>query len=263
MALVAALLIAGLTAGCAGAPGDGPERLRLRSGGLPRQALVLPARSPGPAPVVLAFHGLGDSGEGFRWGLGDFPALSGATVVLPDALPCFDTGGAPCWPAEAGAPNLATELAFVEDLVHRVAQRFPVDRDRVYALGYSNGAGWTVRLVLSRPDLVRGAIVVAGFDPTRAFARDRNGFLALPLTPVGPSGAEAPADRPPLALIHGGVDEVVPPRLGRELVERLRALGWDEELLRFESIQGAGHGDPRLLDEERLIGDLRWIQGSG
>jgi poly(3-hydroxybutyrate) depolymerase len=265
-ALAAALLLTcGLAAGCgsqAAEPGQA-ELIRVRAAGLPRQAVLVPARSGEPAPLILAFHGLGSSGRSLLESLGDLPARSGASVVLPDALPCLVTAGAPCWPAEAGAPNLGTELAFVERLVDEVAGRVPVDRDRVLALGYSNGAGWAVRLVLQRPDLVSGAVAVAGFDPTRSFARDRNGLLALPLTPIGAPEALTVAGHPPLALIHGGEDEVVPPRLGRELLGRLGALGWPKGRARLEVVPGAGHVDERLLTPDRLVAALRWVQAAG
>lgn len=263
--VAAVLLTCGLAAGCgsrAAEPGQ-PEVIRVRAAGLPRHAVLVPARAEGPAPLIIAFHGLGSSGRSLLESLGDLPARSGATVVLPDALPCPVTAGATCWPAEAGAPNLAAELLFVEGLVEEVAGRVPLDRDRILALGYSNGAGWAVRLVLQRPDLVRGAVAIAGFDPTRSFARDRNGLLALPLTPVGAPEALTAAGHPPLALIHGGADEVVPPRLGRELLARLGALGWPEGRARLEVVPGAGHVDARLLAPERLLAALRRVEAGG
>ena len=236
----------------------GAERIVLLAGGVPRSALVVPAAGEGPAPVVIAFHGLGGNARGLLERLGDLPERSGATVVLPDALPCPAVGLLTCWPAEAGAPT-GPEFAVFDAVLADVADRWPVDTTRVTALGYSNGAGWAVRLLLDRPEAIQGAIVVAGFDPTRGFARDGAGRLAFPLEPITPSTAPAPAVRRPAAIVLGDADGTVPPAVTRGLVERLRALGWRDDDLRVDAVAGADHLDPRLLDEDRLLGHLAWL----
>lgn len=234
-------------------------RLHLRSGGHARTALVLPAEGPAPAPALLAFHGLGDSGMGLLARLGDLTPLAGVTLVLPDALPCPPLAGAPCWPAEAGAPIRERELAFVEDLVGVLTGRADVVAGPPLVLGYSNGAGWVTQLLLDRPDLLAGAVIVAGFDPTRRFARSPDGLLAWPLRPLTPSAAAAPRLRRPVTLVHGGDDEAVPVALGRALAARLRQLGWGPHDVRLETHPGAGHSDPALLAASGLARHLRWL----
>jgi poly(3-hydroxybutyrate) depolymerase len=162
-----ALALAGLLAltGCDGAADGG--RITWRSGDATRSALIVPAAGDRPAPLVVAFHGLGGSGADLMAALGDFPARSGASVVAPDALPCAPLGGTPCWPAEGDAPT-GPELAAFDDLVAAASRHAPVDPERIYVLGLSNGGGWAVRLLLSRPGTVRGALVLAGYDPSRA-----------------------------------------------------------------------------------------------
>lgn len=265
-ALAAVLLALALLLGLTGCGGDAPEPevLTLESAGVPRQAIVVPGRpeDDGAPPVVLAFHGAGSSGAELLAALTTFPEHSRATIVAPDALPCGSAAaGGRCWPAEADATGTGAEEAFVERLVDAVAERWPVDRRRVYALGLSNGGAWTLRLLLDRPDLIRGGIVVAGYDPTRTYARAPDGSLALPLTPLTPSAVAPPAAFRPLSIHHGTADELVPYPLALELFRTLTARGWPGQTTVFHPVVGARHLDPQLLAPGPFVGGLRFIEG--
>jgi dienelactone hydrolase len=48
---------------------------------------------------------------------------------------------------------------------HNIAQRYPVDQDRVYIGGFSGGSRVAMRLALAYPDLFRGVLLNAGSDP--------------------------------------------------------------------------------------------------
>lgn len=255
-----ALALAGLVliAGC-DEPADA-RRITYRSGEATRSALLVPAAGDRPAPLLVAFHGLGSSGADLMAALGDFPARSGASVVAPDALPCAPLGGVPCWPAEADAPA-GPELAAFDDLVAAASRQAPVDPGRVYVLGLSNGGGWAVRLLLSRPRAVRGALVLAGYDPTRPYAREPGG-IALPLRPTGPSQARAPVARRPVTLVHGDADGTVPAELARGLRARLLELGWPDRDVRLELIPGGGHDAPGLLDADLTLRRWRVLSGT-
>jgi poly(3-hydroxybutyrate) depolymerase len=262
-ALLLVALLVGLAAGC-GDDAPEPEVLTLRSAGVPRQAIVVPARSEDEEtpPLLLAFHGAGSSGAEMLAALTTLPEHAGATIVLPDALPCGSAAGrGRCWPAEADATGAGTEEAFVERLVDAVAERWPVDPERVYALGLSNGGAWTLRLLLDRPDLIRGGIVVAGYDPTRAYARAPDGSLVLPLTPLTPSAIRRPAVFRPLSIDHGTADELVPYPLALELFRTLTSRGWPGQTTVFHPVVGARHLDPQLLMPGPFVGSLRFIDG--
>jgi poly(3-hydroxybutyrate) depolymerase len=249
IALLAAALLLALAAGC-GDDGPEPQPLTLESGGVPRTAIVVPGKGgeDDPPPLIVAFHGAGSSAAELLQSVTTFPERSGATVVVPDALPCGSAaGGGRCWPAEADAKGIGAEEAFVQKLVETVADRFPVNRERVYALGFSNGGAWTLRLLLDRPDLIRGGVVVAGYDPTRTYARTPDGALALPLTPLTPSAIAKPAAFRPLVLVHGTADQLVPYPLALQLFRTLTAKGWPGESTLLQPTVGVGHLDPALL----------------
>jgi poly(3-hydroxybutyrate) depolymerase len=259
--LLAAALLLGLAAGC-GDDGPAPQPLTLESGGVPRSAIVVPGKGgeDDPPPLIVAFHGAGSSAAELLRSVTTFPERSGATVVLPDGLPCGSAaGGGRCWPAEADAKGIGAEEAFTQKLVETVAARWPVDRRRVYALGLSNGGAWTLRLLLDRPDLIRGGLVVAGYDPTRTYARTPDGALALPLTPLTPSAITRPAAFRPLVLEHGTADQLVPYPLILELVRTLTAKGWPGQTTLLQPTVGAGHLDPALLLPEALATTFGYI----
>ena len=130
-----------------GAPRPGHNgQVQLKSGGLNRQAVLyvpadaLPRQSQAtrPKPLILAFHGYGQSGASMAR-FGDL-ARDGAIVAYPDGID----------KAWAGAPYATAtgkqDLALVRDLINRIAATYQVDDLRIYAAGMSNGGGFVAKL---------------------------------------------------------------------------------------------------------------------
>ncbi|MBW2264070.1 MAG: hypothetical protein JRG91_19070, partial [Deltaproteobacteria bacterium] len=88
------------------------------------------------------------------------------------------------------------------------------DRSRVFLAGHSRGAAMAYIAALEMPDLIAGSIVQSGFTEF--------GYLD--------HRAQAPwtARRVPMVIMHGINDPDVPVRMGDEIVQRLRDLGWVE-----------------------------------
>lgn len=151
--IVAALLLAGASPAAA-------QLATFPVGGEMRQAFVF-APSPSPAgaklPVVLAFHGRGDN-------IGDFQyvnlhiAWRDAIVVYVQAL---DRDGLSGWQTERGQ-DADRDLKLVDAALAALRTKYPVDDDRIYATGFSNGAGFTYLLWAERPDVFAAYAVVAG-----------------------------------------------------------------------------------------------------
>jgi poly(3-hydroxybutyrate) depolymerase len=85
-----------------------------------------------PFPVLLGLHGAGDTGAAMR----DYSRLEAAAdgqalFLYPDALP-DDTGIARWLPADS---------EFLDALVDSLGAEICIDRSRVFAVGFSNGAG--------------------------------------------------------------------------------------------------------------------------
>ena len=117
---------------------------------------VPPDLDPGvPVPVVVAFHGAEDSADGMMlltWLNGE-ARRKGFVAVYPDS-----DGGR--W-----ALGSLTDVAFVDQILERIADRISIDRDRVISTGFSNGALMALWLACNRPDQMAGVGIVGGSIP--------------------------------------------------------------------------------------------------
>ncbi len=123
------------------------------------------ARFPGsyrpdfPFPLLVSFHGAGDSGSGFRSFTRFDEATRGrAILVYPDALE--DEGGTR-WDTTTDGPDFALFDALTESF----SREYCVDRSRVFVVGYSNGAALANQLGCTRADELRAMAAVAGGGP--------------------------------------------------------------------------------------------------
>ncbi|MFF2942796.1 alpha/beta hydrolase family esterase [Streptomyces niveus] len=142
----------------------GSSELRtLASGGLSRTyQLHLPAdyTPRHDWPVVLAFHGRGNTGVGTEEfsGLSNLPAI----VAYPNGVIGTGDGDRQAW---QGAPYAAAgvdDVAFTGDLIDELNRTLCVDKRRVYATGKSNGAGFTGLLACRMADRIAAIAPVAG-----------------------------------------------------------------------------------------------------
>lgn len=133
------------SAGCGHAliqePGSSSTQT-LTSGGRERSyVLHLPEgyRADRSWPVVLVYHGRGNTGAGTQAfaGTDELPAI----VAYPEGVIGTGSGQRQAW---EGAPYSAPgvdDVAFTADLLDHLEANQCVDRRRVYATGKSNGAG--------------------------------------------------------------------------------------------------------------------------
>lgn len=95
-------------------------------------------------PVIFAFHGWEETAEELatNTGLDEAPAI----VIYPDGV---DKAWAPAPYAETAGEE---DLAFVQTLLDEVVSTFPVDRNRIFATGFSNGGGFAAYLSCHMPE---------------------------------------------------------------------------------------------------------------
>ena len=147
------------------------------------------ARRSGPLPLVLNFHGLGSSAARQETISGFSPLADrhGFAVVYPQALP--NQRGHPHWNTRRSEDQQA-DLDFVRSLLAELQLRYPIDRQRIYATGLSNGGGMANLLAGEMADSFAAVATVAGayYD----FADYR------PARPI------------PILAFHGSADRIVP-----------------------------------------------------
>ncbi len=129
--------------------------------GIIREAIVfVPKASPagGKNPVVLSFHGRGDSAQNFQH---TFLHLASpyAIVVYFQGLATRD--GLAGWQVERGENN-DRDLKLVDVALASLRKKYNVDEDRIYATGFSNGAMFTYLLWAERPEVFAAYAPVAG-----------------------------------------------------------------------------------------------------
>jgi polyhydroxybutyrate depolymerase len=143
-----------------------------------------------PVPLILDFHGFGHSAAGV-WKVskfGELAARDGFIMVYPDGL-VVDLRGHVGSGWEIFSVDGNRDLAFVIALLEHVERTYCIDRARVFATGFSNGAWFSSLLACSLPERIAAIAPVGG------------GRLTLPCEP---------GRGIPVLLHHGRKDERVP-----------------------------------------------------
>lgn len=172
-----------------------------------------------PLPMVVALHGRGDDAAHF---LGAFEGLDGVRVVaLEGPHPAGDgaawlTGSARELPPEVLAAEIGTQA---DDVARRIAEAraaWPTVGAPVVT-GFSQGAVMSWAIAVHHPDVVAGAVPVAGFLPEASLA------------------AVAPG-RVPIRALHGTADDVLPYAWDARTHELAVAAGLDATLTPFDGV---------------------------
>lgn len=128
------------------------DLVELRVSGIERVARVFPGRTADrePSPLVLVFHGLGDSERDFARAVEFEDAWPEATVVYPRGRPRPERQGMLGWQGGWGSTD-DQDMAFVDSLLDELPRRYHMDPEQIYATGFSNGGQMTFNLLLDRP----------------------------------------------------------------------------------------------------------------
>ena len=167
--------------GCGVVPADLSSRNENEDvGGVPRSYfLSIPDGYDAnvPYPVVFAFHGSGDSGEGFSGWAGVEEAAAGQAIFV-----YFD-GIDGVWEPEV----FDSDFDFADQVFDYLKTTYCVDENAVFAFGFSYGGWASTQFACARSDLLRGVASVAGGGP-----------MGQCNTPMA------------MMLVHGSADEAEP-----------------------------------------------------
>ncbi len=151
--------------------------------------VVVPAAAPGPAPLLVGFHGYGENAERHLEGLLGIPGIEQWQVASVQALNRFyerKTGTVVgCWMTSQDREQaIADNLAYVGDVVAEL--RSDSALPLVFA-GFSQGVAMAYRAALRLGHRCDGVVALASDVP--------------------PELHDEPADRWPPILLGGGVDD--------------------------------------------------------
>lgn len=233
------------------------SRITVDVAGRPREALIdVPEAFDGPAPLLMMFHGAGATAELARTntGWGEFARRKGIIAAFPEGTrrnlsqpPSFRQNPQ-TWNDGSVRRHVPVsgvdDVAFSAALIDLVTERWPVDKRRVYAVGFSNGASLVFRLAEELADRLAAVAPVSG----QLWADDPR-----PVRPV------------PLLLMCGADDPLYP--LGGGLVETPWGATEEHQPLsdsarRWAAATGCGP-DPREEPERPGVRTLRWSGAGG
>jgi phospholipase/carboxylesterase len=167
-------------------------------------------------PTILALHGRGANQHDLI-PLIEALELDDTLVVSARAPMSFGLGGLGSGYAwyeigEEGKPDPATfqpSYELLKRFLDEVREAYPVDRDQLMLLGFSQGTVMAYAVGLTKPSEVRGIAALSGYVPSRS---------SLPLHLQDLNGLS-------IFISHGEWDELIPVELGRESAEILKKAG--------------------------------------
>lgn len=151
--------------------GSSPTTISVKVDQVQREALVfVPEKMEQPVPVVFGFHGHGGSMRNAARSFRIHEHWPEAVVVYMQGLPTpgrltDPEGKRNGWQHSEGDQG-DRDLKFFDELLKELKVKYKVNDKSIYAMGHSNGAGFTYLLWLKRPD------IFSGFAPCAAVCRE-------------------------------------------------------------------------------------------
>lgn len=196
-----AALAVGLLVSCATLPDGGRSAAAPVLGGERPANYWLPPETADPdappAGLLLLLHGYGSFSEQtlrIWYPLQQVVTRAGLILIAPDGLE--NPAGLQYWNASDYCcdfePTGVDDVAYLSGLIAEAREHFPVDPQRIYVMGFSNGGFMAHRLACERSDLITAIVDIAG-----AGSLDEGVCTAFNPDPVS------------VLQIHGTADETI------------------------------------------------------
>ncbi|MHC2070340.1 CE1 family esterase [Bremerella sp. T1] len=126
--------------------------------------MAIPTRTSSNAPLIVAWHGIGDSAESMAAysQLDHFAAKQGAIVVYPDAA-------GKLWQVpRKEVPDAADDrdLQRFDTIVDNISRQYNIDDSRIYVIGMSHGATFAQWLAAKRSTTITAVVAQSGPPPS-------------------------------------------------------------------------------------------------
>ncbi|HJF31753.1 MAG TPA: esterase [Sporosarcina psychrophila] len=169
-----------------------------------------PEATAGKQPAIFLLHGMGSNEEDLPQLVREFKdshhifSLRGPIV--------FDPGYAFFTIEEEGKPIRVVfdeVLTYIQAFIHEAIAEFELDEERIYVLGFSQGAVLAQSLALTMGSVIRGVVALSGYIPDFVKTDYRKQSV----------------DHLNIFISHGEYDYIIPPQWGVESKEYLESLG--------------------------------------
>jgi phospholipase/carboxylesterase len=171
-------------------------------------------------PAILALHGRGSNEEDL---LGLAPHLPPGLLWISPRAPLLLGPGSYEWyrVRTIGVPDpdqMQAALETIDRFVGETLLAYPIDPQKLFLLGFSQGSILSMCYTLGRPARVCGVVAQSGYIPNN---------IDLQVDEVGIEGK-------PFLLTHGLQDTVIPIEWARASRDRLQELGVDLSYHEFQ-----------------------------
>jgi phospholipase/carboxylesterase len=170
-------------------------------------------------PTILALHGRG-SNESDLIGLADYLPKNflwisprGPFDLVPHSYEWFQI-------TQIGKPDasrLANALNVIDQFIDEIIVNYPVDKNKLYLLGFSQGTIVSLSYTLTKPQRIAGVVAQSGYIPHES----------------GLQIDEAGIKNKPIILTHGIQDQMLPVDWARRSRDTLQKLETDLEYHEF------------------------------
>jgi phospholipase/carboxylesterase len=208
---------------------------------LTREPQVPDAAQQDRPPLLLLLHGVGShEGDLFRFAAQADPHF----LVLSVRAPLTRAPGSYAWFSVEQTPHgprivsdqLAASRATLAQFIREAVAAHNADPDRVYLLGFSQGAIMAMTLALTQPRLLAGVVAIAGRIPPEV--------LSWAVSPEQTAGL-------PLLLEHGRQDEV----LNIDWAHKARAVLEGQQV----ALTYCEYDAPHRITQEMLADATSWL----
>jgi len=189
-------------------------------------------------PTILALHGLGSNEQDL---IGLAPHLPAGLLWISPRAPLMLGRNSYEWyrVKVIGRPDpeqVISALEMIDDFITQTLSAYPIDPQKLFLLGFSQGSLLSMCYTLEHPARVAGVIAQSGYIP---------GHVDLAIN-------ESELNHKPFILTHGENDTLIPIEWARATRDRLQTLGIDLTYREFQ----IGHNVS--MDSLEIIS--QWLQ---
>jgi phospholipase/carboxylesterase len=193
-----------------------------------------PQNSNSKHPAIVCLHGRGSNEEDL---LGLAPYLDDRLLWISPRAPLDLMGGYEWYRLEGiGQPIQSTfdaAVATLDRFIAEVMQTYPVDPDKFFLLGFSQGSMMSYSFALTWPNRVTGVIVQSGYIPLSS----------------GLKVDKAELKGKPFLITHGIQDPLIPVQWGREAHTYLQSVEADSVYHEFPMGHTVSEESLSVIDE--------------
>jgi poly(hydroxyalkanoate) depolymerase family esterase len=202
----------------------------------------IPAGISGPAPLVIAMHGCTETASQYsaQTGWNKLANLNKFYVVYPEQVSANNSSLCFNWFDTTDINKNQGEALSIKQMVDYMKANHSIDPTQVYVTGLSAGAGMTVVMLATYPDVFKKGAVMAGLpykaatSATYAYTAMNGGVVKTPAQWGALVRAQNPAYTSPfphMAIFHGTADYTVNNGNATELIKQWTNLNHADQVV--------------------------------